>query len=48
MSREMLVGLDAAGIGIAAATYDIVGLPPVELAGRRRMGRAASSSEAAE
>ncbi|MCJ2118429.1 MULTISPECIES: mechanosensitive ion channel domain-containing protein [unclassified Methylobacterium] len=48
MSREILAGLDDAGIGIASATYDIVGLPPVELAGRRRMGRAAASSETAE
>ena len=31
ISRDMLVGFDAAGIGIASATYDIVGLPPVEL-----------------
>ena len=31
ISRDMLVGLDAAGIGIASATYDIVGLPPVEI-----------------
>lgn len=29
ISREILTGLDAAGIGIASATYDIVGLPPV-------------------
>ena len=31
ISRDMLTGLDAAGIGIASATYDIVGLPPVEI-----------------
>ena len=31
ISRDMLAGFDAAGIGIASATYDIVGLPPVEL-----------------
>lgn len=31
ISRDMLVGLDAAGIGIASATYDIVGMPPLEL-----------------
>ncbi|GJD46662.1 hypothetical protein AFCDBAGC_4545 [Methylobacterium cerastii] len=50
MSREMLVGLDAAGIGIASATYDIVGLPPVEIAGRRRAGQtpAGQASDAAE
>ncbi len=32
MSRDILAGFDAAGIGIASATYDIVGLPPVRLA----------------
>jgi small-conductance mechanosensitive channel len=31
MSRDILAGLDAAGIGIASATYDIVGLPPVAI-----------------
>ena len=31
MSREILKGLDAAGIGIASATYDIVGFPPLKL-----------------
>jgi len=34
MSREILKRLDAAGIGIASATYDIVGFPPVQLADR--------------
>ena len=46
MSREILAGLDDAGIGIASATYDIVGLPPVELAGRRRMGRTDAAKDA--
>ncbi len=32
ISRQVLEGLDAAGIGLASATYDIVGLPPVRLA----------------
>ncbi|MGI8436444.1 MAG: mechanosensitive ion channel family protein [Chthoniobacterales bacterium] len=32
MSREILRALDAAEIGIASATYDIVGLPPIRLA----------------
>ena len=32
MSREILKGLDAAGIGIASATYDIVGFPPLKMA----------------
>lgn len=31
MSRFIIAELDEAGIGIASATYDIVGLPPVEL-----------------
>ena len=49
MSREILAGLDDAGIGIASATYDIVGLPPVELASRRRMrGIDPAASKAAE
>jgi small-conductance mechanosensitive channel len=34
MSREILAGMDEAGIGIASATYDIVGLPPITLACR--------------
>jgi hypothetical protein len=33
MSRELLAGLNEAKIGIASATYEIVGLPPVELKG---------------
>lgn len=32
ISREMLSGFEAAGIGIASSTYDIVGFPPVQLA----------------
>lgn len=31
LSREMLRELDKAGIGLASATYDIVGLPPVQM-----------------
>lgn len=31
MAREILAGLDEAGIGIASSTYDIVGFPPVRL-----------------
>ncbi|MGI8891519.1 MAG: hypothetical protein ACR2G0_12155 [Chthoniobacterales bacterium] len=31
MSREILDGLDKAGIGIASGTYEIVGLPPLQL-----------------
>ncbi len=33
MNRDILAGLDAAGIGIASATYDIVGLPPLSIEG---------------
>ncbi len=31
LSRDMLSELDKAGIGLASATFDIVGLPPVRL-----------------
>jgi hypothetical protein len=31
MSRAILAELDAAGISIASATYEIVGLPPVRV-----------------
>ena len=31
MSRQILSGLDDAGIGIASATYDIVGFPPIRM-----------------
>ncbi len=31
MSRQVITGLDEAGIGIASATYDIVGFPAIEL-----------------
>jgi small-conductance mechanosensitive channel len=32
MSREILEALESAGIGIASATYDIVGFPPIRFA----------------
>jgi len=32
ISREMLAALDDAGIGIASATYDIVGFPTIRIA----------------
>ncbi len=35
MSRDILTGLDAAGIGIASATYDIVRLPGITVADSR-------------
>lgn len=31
MSREVLDGLDAAKIGIASSTYDVVGMPPIRV-----------------
>ena len=48
MSRFIVGELDAAGIGIASATYDIVGLPPLELrVGRgERMVRARADADA--
>lgn len=36
MSRDILTGLEAAGIGIASATYDIVALPDITIADSRR------------
>ena len=35
MNRDILTALDAAGIGIASATYDIVGLTPIVVVRRR-------------
>lgn len=32
MSRDILAGLDDAGVGIASATYDIVGVPTIRVA----------------
>ena len=31
ISRDLLTGLEAAGIGVASSTYDIVGFPPLRL-----------------
>ena len=31
MSRDILTALDASGIGIASATYDVVGFPPITI-----------------
>jgi small-conductance mechanosensitive channel len=31
ISRDILAGLDAAGIGIASGTYEIVGVPPIRV-----------------
>lgn len=35
MSRDVIAELDKAGIGIASATYEIVGLPPLEIRDER-------------
>jgi hypothetical protein len=32
MSRDILKSLDGAGIGLASATFEIVGLPPMHVA----------------
>ena len=37
--REMMAGFDAAGIGIASATYAIVGLPPLRVGRGRTRNR---------
>jgi len=42
ISREILQGLDAAGIEVASATYDIVGFPPVRI----ERGRPSNPKEA--
>ncbi len=39
MSRDILSALDAAGIGIASATFDIVGFPPLRIENGARVGR---------
>ena len=38
MSRQIIDQLDAAGIGIASATYDIVGMPPLKIVDGRGDG----------
>ena len=42
MSRQIITAMDAAGIGVASSTYDIVGLPPIEV---RRTAVAASAGD---
>ncbi len=46
VTRDILAGLDEAGISIASSTYDIVGLPPVRLRGDWIRG--ATGSEATQ
>jgi hypothetical protein len=43
MSREILAAFDAAKIGIASATFEIVGLPPLQVSGGN--GRAGSRAD---
>ena len=40
MSRQIIAAMDEAGIGIASATYDIVGLPPIEVRTRQQDAQA--------
>ena len=44
MSRQVITELDAAGIGIASATYDIVACPAIELRQRKLAVPATSAS----
>ena len=44
MSRDILRALDGAGIGIASATFEIVGLPPLRLQGETHTGGATQPS----
>ena len=47
VSRDVLTGLEAAGIGLASATFEIVGLPPLRVTGETvaRPGTAARPRE---
>lgn len=47
MSRDLLVALDEAGIGLASATFEIVGLPPLRI-GREPRSGVREAREAAE
>ena len=40
MSRDILKALDEAGIGMASATFEIVGLPPLQISGGLRGSKA--------
>ena len=44
MSRDVLRALDDAGIGLASATYDIVGFPPLQIASLPEAGAARVSA----
>ena len=47
MSRDIIAALDEAGIGIASATFEVVGLPPLRLerAPRERRPRLTAPAE---
>jgi small-conductance mechanosensitive channel len=38
MSRDVLAALDEAGIGIASATFEVVGVPPLRIEGAKNAG----------
>jgi len=42
MSRDIIKALDEAGIGIASATFEVVGLPPLRIEGKTGNGLSAS------
>lgn len=44
MSRDVLQAFEAAEIGIASATYDIVGFPPVRIAAQAGVNGAGGSN----
>lgn len=41
ISRDILAALDEAGIGIASATFEVVGLPPLRVMEGTPVGRGA-------
>ena len=45
MSRVIVDELDKVGIGIASATYDIVGFPPIEIRNAPATGRGSTGSK---
>lgn len=44
MSREILLALKEKGIGVASSTYDIVGFPPIQIAGLNQLARELSKN----
>jgi small-conductance mechanosensitive channel len=45
MSRRILAAFDEAGIGIASTTYDVVGLPPLQIEGATAQGPSAGARD---